>query len=285
MTSDSPTDETGVEPPETFAALADPTRLRAVRTVAESAEPPSFTELFEASDADTTAGFAYHLRQLTGRYLRKADERYHLTYAGRRLARALDAGTFTDRVDRDPESVAGDCPICGESALAAGVADSVVAVACGACETELLALPFTPNGVADRPTEEVLRAFDSYHRARLSMVADGVCPDCAGAAASRIELRDHPAVPTDDPRPVADCGCEDCGFRLRVPVSLLLLDHPAVRRFAADAGIAVEERPIWNLGPEWAERVVSDDPPAVAVSITADGERVELLVGDGPTVP
>lgn len=112
MTAGDTSTSTETTPPdEAFAALSDETRLRAIQTVAATAQP-TFTELYEASDAETTAGFAYHLRQLTDRYLRKdpETERYELTAAGRAVARALDAGTFTERVDREPTVVDGDCP-------------------------------------------------------------------------------------------------------------------------------------------------------------------------------
>ncbi|GAA0195754.1 DUF7351 domain-containing protein [Halobaculum roseum] len=287
-----------VAPDDAFAALADETRLRTVRTLASADRPLGFTELFErvADDPDgPSAGFAYHLRQLTDRYVRTDDDgRYRPTFAGRQAARALDAGVYTERVDRDPEPVAGDCPVCGASALEARIADNHVAVACTDCATELLALPFPPGGVRDRDTDEVLPAFDAYHRARLRQLADGVCPDCAGRAEGKIAFVEPAELPdaaeagdgTEDApaRPVVAGACADCDFRVRVPVSVALAEHPAVVAFCDDHGIDVRERPIWNLGSEWAEGVLSTDPPAVRVSVAGDGETLRLLVGDGPTV-
>ncbi|MEZ3117000.1 ArsR family transcriptional regulator [Halobaculum sp. MBLA0147] len=271
---------------DAFAALSDETRLAAVSAVAAADEPPTFTDLFEASDADTSAGFAYHLRQLTDRYLRKdpETERYELTYAGRAVARALDAGTFTERVDRAPTGVDGDCPVCGASALAAAVVDNVVAVACRDCETDLLALPFPPGGVRERDTADVVEAFDAYHRRRVALAADGVCPDCAGVVDGAIDLVETPALPGEEPRPLVAAGCESCGFHLRVPVSLTVVEHPAVVALFDRHGESVRNRPVWNLGPEWHETVLSTEPPAVAVTVSLGEDRVRLLVGDGPTV-
>lgn len=271
---------------DAFAALSDETRLAAVSAVAAAEEPPTFTDLFEASDADTSAGFAYHLRQLTDRYLRKhpETERYELTYAGRAVARALDAGTFTERVDRAPTGVDGDCPVCGASALAAAVADNVVAVACRDCETDLLALPFPPRGVRERNTADVVDAFDAYHRRRVALAADGVCPDCAGVVDGAIDLVETPALPGEEPRPLVAAGCESCGFHLRVPVSLTVVEHPAVVALFDRHGESVRDRPVWNLGPEWHETVLSTEPPAVAVTVSLGEDCVRLLVGDGPTV-
>ncbi|MFC7137019.1 winged helix-turn-helix domain-containing protein [Halobaculum litoreum] len=191
--------ESAVAPDDAFAALGDETRLRTVRELAAAEGPLGFTELFERvvdDPAKPSAGFAYHLRKLNGRYVDTDDEgRYRLTFAGRQAARALAAGVYTERVDRDPEGVDGDCPVCGAASLEARIADNHVAVACVACGTELLALPFPPSGVRGRDTDAVLDAFDAYHRARLRQLADGVCPDCAGRAAGRIAFVEPTALP------------------------------------------------------------------------------------------
>ncbi|UIO98782.1 ArsR family transcriptional regulator [Halobaculum sp. CBA1158] len=312
---DEPLEDAEAGADDAFAALADGTRLRTVRTLAAAERPLGFTELFErvADDPDgPSAGFAYHLRQLNDRYVDTDDDgRYRLTFAGRQTARALAAGVYTERVDRDPEAVDGDCPVCGAASLEAQIADNYVAVACTDCATELLALPFPPGGTRGRDTEEVLAAFDAYHRARLRQLADGVCPDCAGRAEGRIEFVDPDGIPdaggdnaecddaksagddddgdgtkgaTGGPRPVVAGTCVRCDFAVRVPVSVALAEHPAVIAFCDDHGIDARERRIWNIGPEWGETVLSTDPPAVRVAVAGDGETLRLLVGDGPTV-
>ncbi|WP_284013902.1 winged helix-turn-helix domain-containing protein [Halobaculum litoreum] len=283
--------ESAVAPDDAFAALGDETRLRTVRELAAAEGPLGFTELFERvvdDPAKPSAGFAYHLRKLNGRYVDTDDEgRYRLTFAGRQAARALAAGVYTERVDRDPEGVDGDCPVCGAASLEARIADNHVAVACVACGTELLALPFPPSGVRGRDTDAVLDAFDAYHRARLRQLADGVCPDCAGRAAGRIAFVEPtalPGVPEGESRPVVAGACEECDFLVRVPVSVALADHPTVVAFLDDHGVDARDRPLWNLGPEWSEAVLSTDPPAVRVSVALGGEVLALLVGNGPTV-
>ncbi|KTG08363.1 hypothetical protein AUR64_19210 [Haloprofundus marisrubri] len=284
---------------DAFARLGNEMRLHAIRTVAEADHPPTFTDLFEASDADTTAGFAYHLRQLSGHYVEKVRETYRLTYAGRQVARALPSGEYTRRIDRDPESFAGACPVCDAETLTVAAVDNHVSVACTDCETNLLTLPFPPSGVRDRPTEELLAAFDSYHRRRLALVGDGVCPDCAGSAVGRIEYADPEAVPnspadadadSDDAddeahaRPTLAIECERCPFEMSVPVTLGVVDHSEVVAFYADHGERLADRPLWNLGSEWREAVLSADPWCVRVTTRLDDEELQLLVGDGPTV-
>jgi len=276
--------ETVTDPETAFSRLGNETRLRTIRTLAADG-PQTFTALFEGSAADTTAGFAYHLRQITGHYVEKhgGDEepRYHLTSAGRAVARALDAGVYTDRVERGPKEVDGECPLCGADSLSAGLADNRVSVACTDCETALLSLPFPPSGARDRTLPELLDAFDSYHRQRLSLVADGVCPDCAGPIQGEIEGADPPNE-REAERPVVVADCEACPFRVRAPVSLFVCDHPDVVSFLDSH--EVEAGPIWNLGTEWRESVLSTEPWAVRVSVHTTDAVLDLLVGDGPTV-
>lgn len=278
----------GAEPEadDAFSALGNATRLRALQTLASADEPPTFTELFEAIDEDTTAGFAYHLRQLADRYVRKEpeSERYHLTYAGRQAARALSSGSYTERVNREPESVDGDCPVCDGSGLEARVADNFVVVACTDCQTELLSLPFPPSGARDRDTNETLAAFDSFHRSRVRLLTDGVCPDCAGRASAKIVFVNAPNLPGDATRPTLVGSCADCDFRMRAPVSLAVVEHPGIVAFFRENGKSVRDRPLWNLGSEWSETVLSEDPAAVRVTVRLEGEELRMLVGDGPTV-
>jgi len=68
----TPTDDAPAPAPsEAFGALAGETRTAVVRALADVADPLAFSGLFERTDEETTAGFAYHLRQLTGQFVRK----------------------------------------------------------------------------------------------------------------------------------------------------------------------------------------------------------------------
>ncbi|PSP86510.1 ArsR family transcriptional regulator [Halobacteriales archaeon QH_8_68_33] len=295
--------EETLAPSEAFQALGGETRLAVVRALAAADGPLAFSELFAATDEETTAGFAYHLRQLDGRFLRqREDERYELTDAGRAAARAVRAGTYTERVTRDPMALDAECPLCGEGALTARVVDNVTEVACGACETTLSRLSLPPGGYADRAGAELVAAVDAHHRRRIEAFADGVCPECAGVVDATVEPADgavgggHDGTVEADPssgsataeqnHPVqATFACEACGADLSCPVALATLDHPAVVAFYHDHGEDVTERPLWNVGSEWRERVVSTDPRCVVVSARLDAEVLSLYVaGDGTVV-
>ncbi|MFB6176605.1 MAG: ArsR family transcriptional regulator, partial [Halobaculum sp.] len=92
------------------------------------------------------------------------------------------------------------------------------------------------------------------------LLADGVCPDCAGPASGEIQFRERADLPGEEARPVLRNSCDSCSFALDTPVSLAVIDHDAVVGFFRDHGESVHDRPIWNLGLEWSETVVSRDP-------------------------
>ncbi len=87
------------EASEAFEALASEVRVATLVELlaAERADedPLTFSELQAGAGVEESAGFAYHLRQLTGTFLRKTGEGYVLTPAGRRAARAVVSGAFT----------------------------------------------------------------------------------------------------------------------------------------------------------------------------------------------
>lgn len=274
---------------EAFKPLGNETRVAVLRAMFERdgdhLRPTvrTFSELFEATDETTTAGFAYHLRQLVGPYLRKREESedYELTYAGLQVGRGLAAGTYTESVDREPVGVDEDCPLCGEADLALRASDNVATVGCEACDRELLALPFPPGGFRSHDADSLPGAFDRHHRHRIALMADGNCPECGGAVDGRVEVvevDDHGTEPGTR-RALASLDCTACGYALSCPVTLATLSSPAVVSFFHDHDVDLRERPIWNVGSEWGEWVVSADPLAVRVSATLDGETLSLYVG------
>lgn len=347
------------EAPDAFQALGDGTRLSILRALHDhEGPPPAFSTLQAAVGVEVSSRFAYHLRQLTGRYVRKVsrgaeaddgtdpghpdagsgtpaaapgdagpgsggtgeggrpagEEGYALTYAGRKVARAVAAGTYTESVDLDPVELDDPCPHCGEEDLLARCADNVLGVACEACDRPVLSLPFPPPGYRDRDPETVPEAFDRHHRHRLALLREGVCPECSGVVEGRVEPLSGPGRSAGDGAGRADGNtdhtrrdgehtagdadhtagreesdgppgrvraafeCAACGYAIRTPVALTLLTHPEVVSFYRDHGHDVSERPLWNVGDEWREAVISRDPLAVTVSTRLDDELLELFV-------
>ncbi|NEU56107.1 helix-turn-helix transcriptional regulator [Halorussus sp. MSC15.2] len=279
------------EASDAFEALGNEVRMSVLRTlVGDSGEGDelvsgrtmTFSELFEASPADTTAGFAYHLRQLTDLFLEAEDDEYALTYAGLQVARAISAGTYTDRVSFGPVATGDPCPLCESGELAAVCEANYVTVACEDCERAVLTLPFPPSARRDRDPERLLDAFDRHHRHRLSVMSDGVCPECAATMdavlAAPPESVTEQLPETGGDRAQVRLDCRQCGCRLRAPVTLAVLEHPAVVSLFHDHALNVRDRPIWNVGEEWRETVVSDDPWCVRVSAELDDEVLDLFV-------
>ena len=301
---DSTTTATAVvEPSDAFQAVGNEIRTGILSTMLERANandstPPSFTDLFEASAVDTTAGFAYHLDELVGPYLVKSEVGYELTYAGERIARTIAAGSYTDRVSDETIPVDDPCPFCTTDHLVATVLDNVVTIACVNCDRAVLRMGFPPGGF-DAHGDAVPEAFDRHHRARIAQFRDGICPACAGRVTASVEAVDgdrltavddgstavdsnaseRPATPNDDIEPVqAVFTCRRCGDSLRCPVSLTLLDHPAVVSFYRDHDRSAREKRIWNVGREWTETPIAVDPDLICVGITLDDERLDCYV-------
>jgi uncharacterized protein YqcC (DUF446 family) len=61
-------------------------------------------------------------------------------------------------------------------------------------------------------------------------------------------------------------------------VTLAVLGHSAVVSFFHDHDRDVRERPIWNVGPEWSERLLSEEPFCVLVACRLEGEVLEVYV-------
>lgn len=277
-----------------FGAVGNGTRIAAVRALYADGDCPTrtFTEVFEDTDADTTAGFAYHLRQLTDTFVTRVEgdgdepDRYRLTDAGRRLARSIAAGTYTTSTDHDEMTVPDPCPLCGASALSAAGADNVLTIGCGGCDRVILALAFPPAG-HDRDDAALLAAFDRYHRHRIAAAAEGTCPDCGGDVTGRVAMFDPDAdgnTGAGDRRAITHLACATCGYAISCPVTLAVRSHPAVVAQFERADEDIRERPVWNVGAEWSERVLSTDPVCVEVAAEVDDELLVLLVGRDLTV-
>ncbi|WP_435154774.1 winged helix-turn-helix domain-containing protein [Haladaptatus sp. DFWS20] len=279
-----------VNPTDAFSVLGNEVRMAVLRALvdaeADGKDTLAFSELFEATTADNTAGFSYHLRQLTDYFIRKTERGYALTYAGREIARAIRAGTYTDSVDFDPIDLSDPCPFCREESLVAHGEDNYVVIECAACDRPTLTLPFPPGGHRAHDRDGLLTAFDRHHRHRLSLMADGVCPECSGPAAAHVGYFDTDSGSDEDDtsdgadRPNVRFDCDRCGCRLRSPVTLAVLEHPEVISFYHRHGIDIRERPVWNVGEEWREAVVSEKPWCVRVSTELDGDVLALFVAE-----
>lgn len=279
-----------------FQQLSDERRLAILRRLAVDG-PSSFSTLFEHSDSDTSAGFAYHLRQLADEFVRqREDETWELSAQGRQAAQTVESGAFTTGVDHDEMALEEACPLCHERELTLAVEDSVASVACSACDGAVLQVSVPPRWGTH--TEAALpETLDSYYRNRVRLFSDGVCPDCGGAVESTATTVSPETGHTTAASAQADrqedtaadlaqfsFSCRACGSGLDCPATLTVLDNPAVAGFYDDHEARIETRPVWNVGPEWRERVLSTEPWCLLVSTRQGDEVLELYVGGDAAV-
>jgi hypothetical protein len=201
------------------------------------------------------------------------------------VTRSVRAGTYTDSVAGERVALDDACPYCGVESLVAAVDDNVTEIRCTDCDRSVLGLSFPPSGYADREADAVPEAIDTYHRHRIRGFADGVCPDCGGGVRAAVKTVDDAGVSETAERTQFAFDCGTCGAGVRCPVTLTVLDHPTVVAMFDDHGLDVADRPLWNVGPEWRERVVSRDPWCITVSVRLGDETLVLYVaGDGTVV-
>jgi hypothetical protein len=273
-------DEVVVErlpPDEAFELLAHGTRLRVLETLNESAEPLVFGELRERVGVSDPGGFNYHLRKLTGRFVRETDEGYELTIPGRRVVGAVLSGGYTKVLDAEPLPVSGTCSECDGSLEARFHKDGIEVVCqnCGFQQTD----PKIPAGALEGWSREDAPAVVARWLKRIHAAAEyGFCYNCDGRLDRTVTL------PADEGSPEWLTGehldatviyeCRRCGTGWQSVVPYAILTHPAVVVFHYDHGIDLREIPDWNL--DWPEiglaTVVNETPLRIEVPITLDDE-------------
>lgn len=293
-----------INPGSAFELLGNETRVAVLDVLCGDGNDTdrllTFSELHDAIGTGSSAGFAYHLEKLVGHYVEKTADGYRLTYAGRQVARAVVAGTYTERISIDGIEIDDPCPVCGDSTLTAQCTDNVLAVECACLDRPIAVLSLPPGSYRRTVGEGLLQTADRHHRYQVALMADGICPECAGpidATLSRVPAPDpsddEPTNPesepmehesTDGTRAHLEFNCADCGHRLRSPVAFAVVEHPAVIGFFESYGVDVRERPLWNLGEEWSETTLSTEPWCVRVSVRLAEERLDVLVGEGLTI-
>jgi hypothetical protein len=286
-TGDVPDDgePAGLSAAEAFALVGHEHRVAILRALlAESRageSPTTFSALRKRAGIDVSAQFSYHLEELTGQFVRRTDDGYELRYAGWEVATAILAGTYNERAAFGPTGIAGRCPRCGETDLAAAYREEWFSVRCEACERRHARYPLPPGAIEPRSLPAVLSAFDRYVRTQLDLARENVCPGCFGV----MDVRTHDGD-GESPFPadrVAIYDCRRCGNRLYPPLGLFVLGTDPVRRFLRDRGADPAETPFWEfafcVGDE-AVTVEGDDPWRATIGVRAGEDRLVVTVDD-----
>jgi len=291
-----PGSHTHVPPEEAFGLLSNATRVAILRALddARPAVPVSFTELYDATDYDDSAGFNYHLRKLVPQFVRKVepgaragdegadasdgaeDTGYLLTAAGQRVVRAIEAGLYTVAATVPPVPVEGECTACGAAALRGSYEDERFRFDCDACDTRILSVSAPPSLVVGRSPAEAMAAFDRWSQAGVDQAMDGICPDCGGAVDAGIDGDPPPdlqfaALPTFD--------CRVCGRTVYTSFGALATRNATVRSFHRDRGEDLADRPYWAIPQCVTDEytaVLGRDPWRVQVRFEADGDDCRI---------
>jgi DNA-binding HxlR family transcriptional regulator len=266
---------------EAFSLLGDASRLEILDALHEARGTPlAFAELHRRVDVRDSAKFNYHLKQLRPRFVAKGDDGYELTTAGRRLARAVTAGRYTDEQRLEPFDIEGECIECGAAALSAAYEDERFTVTCADCGGTVLAVRMPPTVVRGRDPNEVVDAFDRWSRLGTEQAAQGLCGDCGGAVEPSV-TDDVPGIIRYDALAVFDCTV--CGRRTTTSFGALASRHPTVEAFHRRRDVSLRERPYWEVGQYVTDEhveYVSRDPWRVQVRFHADGDTC-LVEFDG----
>ena len=277
--------ESEMEPAEAFSVVGNETRvdiLRALLDLGADDAPVSFTEIFEAVDVEDSANFSYHLRQLTGHFIRQREGGYEFRYPGRTVVSAIFTGALTERTQLGFFPVDGSCYEC-RGDLHGWYVDEQLSIGCTECGTVQVDYPFPPGALDDRSTEALLDAFHHYVRHHYCLAADGVCPECAGEVASTL-IR----TPEDEDLAVAlDHVCRRCGYRLRSTAGISLLDNADVLVFHSERGVDLDAEPFWHF--DWcvsdARTVVrSEDPLRVELELACGGDVLRVRLDETGSV-
>jgi hypothetical protein len=272
---------------DAFWQLGEETRLRIVVALWRRQEeaPLSYAALKRAVDVRDNGRFNYHLRQLLGTFVTKADEGYRPSAAAAAACRGVVAGLPAGD-DRWGVALDAACPDCRAELF--GVYDAGrFAVRCPDGDRTVVAAPMPPAGVAARDDRTILRAFDRCVRADVSAAREGVCLDCGGVASLSWALAD---VPDSRDRAPSSAGvrvhstCDRCGPRGTVGAGAVLLAEPAVVSLAHERGVDLGTTPLWKLrccASAAATELRSRSPTRIAAELRFDGDPFEaLLDGD-----
>lgn len=274
-------DDTQRLPPATaFGLLGDSARLEIVIALhhADRDESLSFSALYDAVSVDGTGKFNYHLDELVDHFVRKTDDGYELMAAGRRVARAVEAGMYTAAPTLDPVAIDGRCYACGAGDLEAAYEDERFRVRCRACDELVLGIRAPPSLVRNRDPLEVVEAVEHWSRRQVEHAIAGLCPTCGGALEPSVtdQVRDTLEV---DVLAVYDCGV--CGRKVLTSIAAVAARDPTVQRFHRERDAAYRDRHYWEIDQFVTNRpvtTVSRDPPRYAVTFESAGDECEATV-------
>lgn len=319
--TDSPLEETVGSSDErvtqAFKQLANETRLAILFTLWDAYEPfendnaLAFSTLRDRVGMRDKGQFYYHLDKLVDRFVWQTDEGYRLRNAGRKVVRAVIAGTGLTAETLTPTKLDKPCPHCEASTMIV-YQDEWLFQVCTECDGTmagnddfpagtLTIWPFDQAGLAGRTAEEMFAAGVLLTMRQYALMIGGVCPECSGTVDASLDVcADH--------LPSADALCPACDRRYAIqarfvctvcknkmwgPPSVVLGVHPRVVAFYANRGVELgydcDDLSGMLKYPKLIRRhdradLVSSDPVRIRVTFCRDDDELRLTLDDSFSV-
>ena len=236
-----------------------------------------FADLRRRVGHDDPGNFNYHLKQLLGNLVVKADEGYRLSNVGHHLVAVLVSDRFDPAVTRTFPDVEVACLLC-ERAATPTYEDGALQTTCA--DDHTVTLNVGPELLERRSVEETLGIALRRTLFEAQSVIDGTCPYCEGPTAGEFTRS------VSAPVPVQYSGyCERCGMTVQSTAGGCVLFRPAVVSFCHRHGRDVY-RQAWDIVASNVEtaRVTGEDPFRVETPVAIDTDRLVLTLDRSATV-
>lgn len=296
----------GLSPDRAFAILGNNTRLEILKAlwkagahhefddIDDAATTISFSELQRLVDIQDNGQFNYHLSQLIPSFVRRSEEGYRLSGAGKRVFQAIIA--ISGEQDQDaPTDLETPCPVCG-GGLTAVYEDQWLRVMCTICDGNfgnaapdgtIFHSSFPAAGLSKRTRDEAYSTGKYRCMLDLAYLMRGICPQCASVVTSSVSACE--AHDASGARSCTICGthfvawgdlrCETCRFAKRLPIELCAMGLTPVITFLYDQDIDVLSPSFRELGEVMTTRfdtVITQDPLRITIAIRGDADDLTL---------
>lgn len=276
----STNEEPNTDPADAFGALSDPLRVDILQTLGgyhcetDYEKTIGFADLRRRVGVEDSGRFRYHLKQLRGNFVEKANGGYRLTYAGGKIVSAILMGTYTHVITKDATELDSDCFVCNNPAVAT-YENGICAVSC-ANDHPLFSWQVPPTAAADATLPEIVDVAELLARQGMQRVLNGYCPECYHTIESEV-------LTEQTEPPVFRAHCETCGARLISPVGYCLLVDPRVAAFYQRHGHNLHEYYIWDLPfvqNETPYTLIEESPPRLEIDVSVANETLTAIVNE-----
>lgn len=296
----------GLSPEDAFGILGNEIRLEIIRILwradaaheyddgSDTADTMSYSGLRREVGIEDNGKFNYHLSELAPHFIRRTDEGYRLSGAGKQIARTVIAVSGPDELDFSSE-LNQACPLCA-GPVKVTYEDQWLRVRCEECNGlfgdqaptgTLFLTKYPAAGLRDRTSKEALAA--GLYRCVLDItyMMYGICRECAGQITASVTVCDTHERPDDrscvscgTPFPVwAEMECDTCGFAKRLPVEMfatgLGMTTGAIYSQELDIHAPSFDQTIDMLQTS-VETTVSEDPFRVTVRIQGETSTTSI---------